>query len=107
MIDFDIVLSMTVRMRHTSGHTGNRRSHHGLKEPRLSVCPDCKALTARHSACLSCGRYRGRVVIDMVAKLEKKQTKIKTRDKIKTEEITENPEIVEDRPLDAAELSKK
>lgn len=98
---------MTVRMRHTSGHTGNRRSHHGLEGPRLSLCPDCKAPTKRHSACLSCGRYRGRVVVDMAAKIEKKHAKMKARDKARTEEATKSPEVIEDKPLDAAELSKK
>ncbi|MDP7648333.1 MAG: 50S ribosomal protein L32 [Candidatus Pacebacteria bacterium] len=94
-------------MRHTSGHTGNRRSHHALKEPRLSTCPDCKAPTKRHTVCNACGRYRGRVVIDMAAKLEKKHAKEKAKNKDRTEEATEEPEVVEDKPLDAAELSKK
>lgn len=58
---------MTVRMRHTKGHTGNRRSHHALKEARFSVCADCGASHIRHQACPTCGKYRGRVVIDMKA----------------------------------------
>lgn len=98
---------MTVRMRHTRGHTGNRRSHHGLEGPRFSMCPDCKVLTVRHNACLSCGRYRGRVVVDMAAKLEKKQAKMKAKQQEKTDKAAQEPEIVENKPLDAAELSKK
>lgn len=98
---------MTVRMRHTRSHTANRRSHHALKEPRLSLCPDCKAPTKRHNACLSCGRYRGRVVIDVAAKLEKKQEKAKAKAKERTEEATQEPEQTESKPLNAAELSKK
>jgi len=58
--------------------------------------------------CTECGRYRSRVVIDMAAKLEKKHAKMKARDKARSEEATKEPEeVVEDRPLDAAELSKK
>ena len=98
---------MSVRMRHTSGHTRNRRSHHALKEPRLSLCPDCKAPHKRHSVCGACGRYKGRVIIDMAAKLEKKQAKEKAKNKDRTEEATNEPEVVEDKPLDATELSKK
>ncbi|MDP6387808.1 MAG: 50S ribosomal protein L32 [Candidatus Pacebacteria bacterium] len=94
-------------MRHTKGHTGNRRSHHALKEQRLSLCPDCKAPHNRHSICGACGRYRGRVVIDMTAKLEKKQAKIKDKDKKRNEEATKEPEETAEKPLDAAELSKK
>ena len=98
---------MTVRMRHTRSHTANRRSHHALKEPRLSACPDCKAPTKRHTACLACGKYRGRVVVDMVAKIEKKQAKAKAKAKMRNEEATQEPEQAEDKPLSAAELSKK
>jgi large subunit ribosomal protein L32 len=98
---------MTVRMRHTRSHTANRRSHHALKEPRLSACPDCKSPTKRHSACLSCGRYRGRVVIDMAAKIEKKQEKAKAKAKARGEEATSEPEQTEDKVLNATELSKK
>jgi large subunit ribosomal protein L32 len=109
---FGIVLFMTVRMRHTRSHTGNRRSHHALKEQRLSLCPDCKAVTKRHSMCASCGRYRGRVVVDMVAKLEKKQEKAKAKAKMRGEEATKeskqtNPPIGGDKVLNAEELSKK
>ncbi|HJL55617.1 MAG TPA: hypothetical protein QGF60_00180 [Candidatus Paceibacterota bacterium] len=43
----------------------------------------------------------------MAAKLEKKHAKEKAKNKDRTEEATEEPEVVEDKPLDAAELSKK
>lgn len=66
---------MVVRMRHTRSHTGNRRSHHALKERPLSTCTNCKALHVPHHACTECGRYRGRVVIDIVKKAEKKAKK--------------------------------
>ncbi len=59
---------MVVRMRHTRGHTRNRRSHHALPAPRLSACANCGALHLRHRACPSCGKYRGRVVIDVAAR---------------------------------------
>lgn len=98
---------MSVRMRHTRSHTKNRRSHHALGEPRLSVCPDCKAPNKRHTMCASCGRYRGRVVVDMAAKIEKKQEKAKAKAKARGEEATKEPEQTEDKVLNAAELSKK
>ncbi len=63
---------MVVRMRSTRGHTGNRRSHHALKEPRLSTCENCSAKHLRHRACPNCGHYRGRMVVDIVAKQEKR-----------------------------------
>ncbi len=74
---------MTVRMRHTKGHTGNRRSHHALKGPRFSVCASCGSQHIRHQACGVCGAYRGRTVVDMQARSERslarKQAKLRAR----------------------------
>lgn len=58
-------------MRETKGHTGNRRSHHKITAPRLSVCSNCKEYHKRHHACTSCGHYRGKPV----AVLNKKTAK--------------------------------
>lgn len=71
---------MTVRMRHTRSHTKNRRSHHSLSEPRLSVCSQCKEYHLRHRACLKCGQYRGKEVIDVSKKIEKKMAKTKAKE---------------------------
>lgn len=59
--------AMVVRMRHTRSHTGNRRSHHALSAQVLSTC-ECGAPRVSHQACPSCGRYKGRIVVDMAAK---------------------------------------
>ncbi len=72
---------MSVRMRHTRAHTGNRRSHHALTGPRLSKCAKCGAPHLRHRACLTCGTYRGKQVVDVVAKVQKKEDKRKAREK--------------------------
>ncbi len=66
---------MVIRMRHTRAHTGNRRSHHALKSAAFSKCSHCEALRPPHTVCASCGYYRGRKVLDMVKKVEKKQAK--------------------------------
>ncbi len=65
---------MVVRMRHTRGQTGSRRSHHALKAQVLATC-ECGAPRVSHRACSSCGRYRGRVVIDHAAKAQAKATR--------------------------------
>lgn len=73
---------MTVRMRHTKGHTGNRRGHHALDEARFSKCVSCGAEHIRHQMCPSCGMYRGRQVVDVKAAaervLKRKQEKLKS-----------------------------
>lgn len=106
---------MSVRMRHTRAHTRNRRSHHGLEEPRFSVCSKCGAKHIRHQACMSCGTYRGRVVIDVAGqtarKLERKERKLKERGEDPTATRATQGEDKEsaqaEKPLDPAELSKK
>lgn len=66
---------MTVRMRHTRAHTANRRSHHALTSTAISACSHCGKERLRSAACQHCGYYRGRQVIDVVKKVEKKQKK--------------------------------
>ncbi|MBI3306100.1 50S ribosomal protein L32 [Candidatus Nomurabacteria bacterium] len=68
---------MVVRMRSTRSHTGNRRSHHALDSTSFSKCENCKGLKRRHTVCASCGFYRGKKVVDLVKKMEKKQKKEK------------------------------
>lgn len=70
---------MVVRMRSTKSHTGNRRSHHALKERIFSKCDNCKASKTKHTVCVSCGFYRGVKVLDLVKKAEKKQKKEKAK----------------------------
>lgn len=65
---------MVVRMRHTRAHTANRRSHHALKAKTLATC-ECGAVRVSHRACASCGRYRGRVIVDVAAKAQAKTAK--------------------------------
>lgn len=61
---------MSSRMRKTKGQTGNRRSHHKVDEQRLSK--DDGVYHLRHRASLQTGRYRGREVIDVRSKRQKK-----------------------------------
>jgi large subunit ribosomal protein L32 len=65
---------MVVRMRHTRSHTKNRRSHHALSKPALSK-DEAGNTHMRHRISKVTGSYRGRKVIDMTAKLDKKARK--------------------------------
>ena len=51
---------MSVRMRHTRGHTGNRRSHHALKT--TNVIQDGGNLRLPHRIDEATGMYRGRQI---------------------------------------------
>ena len=67
---------MVIRMRHTRAHTKNRRSHHGLTAPTLATCSNCGSHHRPHHMCQDCGFYKGRVVIDMKAKSEKREARM-------------------------------
>ena len=81
---------MSVRMRINRAATGNRRSSHGLKEPRVSVCSHCGALHLRHRMCSGCGHYKGRLVIDVAVKAQKKALKQEARRKEMGEKTKED-----------------
>ncbi len=70
---------MVIRMRHTRAHTGNRRSHHALISPTLVTCSHCSAWKLPHRVCMECGMYRGKQVIDIVAKTKRRQAKVASR----------------------------
>ena len=74
---------MVVRMRSTKSHTKNRRSHHALQGVGFAKCDHCQALKPGHRVCLSCGFYRGRQVVDLIKKTEKKQKKAKAKETVK------------------------
>ena len=70
---------MVVRMRHTRSQRGNTRSHHALVAPSLTLCKECGSPKAPHAVCAVCGKYKGRQVLDVHAKIEKKAKKAKAK----------------------------
>ena len=66
-------------MRHNRSQRGSVRSHHALKAQGFSVCPDCQAKRINHKVCLNCGKYNGKLVIDVMAKTIKKEKKLKAK----------------------------
>ena len=71
---------MVVRMRVNRSKTGKRRSHHALKAVRATRC-ECGALRLPHRACASCGKYNGKVVIDVVSRAARTARRDKRREK--------------------------
>ena len=98
---------MTVRMRHTSGHTKNRRSHHSINAPRLSKCLECGSDHLRHRMCEVCGTYRKKQIVDMNAKIEKKNEKMKAKMKALGKDPDAKQEKEEVQKLDPKKLSLK
>ena len=61
--------------RHTKGKRNRRRSHLALTKTFISVCSKCDKAVLPHHICAYCGHYNGREVIDVLAKLDKKEKK--------------------------------
>jgi large subunit ribosomal protein L32 len=68
------------KKRTTSSKRNMRRSHHGTARINLASCPKCKQLVPGHTTCPNCGTYQGREVINVLAKLEKKERKAKVEE---------------------------
>lgn len=62
-------------MRHTRAHTRNRRSHHALKAIQTSVDKETGSTHLRHRVDMATGMYKGKKVIDVLQKVEKKIAK--------------------------------
>jgi len=71
---------MVVRMRANRSKTGKRRSHLRATSLRVSRC-ECGAVRLAHRACPSCGKYNDNVIIDIVAKTQREQRRVKRKEK--------------------------
>jgi large subunit ribosomal protein L32 len=71
---------MSIRMRHTRGHTNNRRSHHALKNKNIVTDKESGNLRLPHRLDEATGMYRGKLIVAPRAKA----TKVSTKEKNKT-----------------------
>ena len=53
------------KKRISRARQGNRRSHHKIKIPQLTICPNCRQARLAHHVCPNCGVYRGRQVLEI------------------------------------------
>lgn len=53
---------MSIRMRHTRGHTGNRRSHHALSDMNVLKDKESGNLRLPHRLDETTGMYRGKQI---------------------------------------------
>lgn len=63
---------MSIRMRHTRGHTRNRRSHHALRGMNIVKDAESGNLRLPHRVDEATGMYRGRQIFTPKAKSEHK-----------------------------------
>lgn len=67
-------------MKHTKGKRNRVRSHHAIKPRLFPSCAHCGAKVPPHTVCANCGRYKNRAVVDVLAKLDKKERKKKEKE---------------------------
>jgi large subunit ribosomal protein L32 len=58
-----------------------RRSHLALKKQVLAACANCRKAVKPHTVCKACGFYKGREVVNVLAKQLKKTEKKKQQQK--------------------------
>lgn len=93
------------KQRKTKSRRNQRRSHHALKKTGLASCTKCDDPLLPHTACSNCGTYKGREIIDVLAKLTKRERKAREKEQAAKEQ--EREAAASDKPLSAEELSKE
>jgi len=73
------------KKRHTKSSRNQRRMHLFVKQPNLSACPKCGVAVIPHVVCPSCGYYKGKEVVNVLARLDRKERKAKEQE-MKTHE---------------------
>jgi len=98
-----VIFIMAVpKQRHTKSRRNKRRANLYIEAPFLSKCPKCGKPVLPHTVCPNCGYYKGREMVNVLKKLDKKERK-KREKEIKSKEGKEQ----EEKPLTLQELSKK
>ena len=77
-----------------------------MKKKNLSTCPKCGEPILSHRYCANCGFYNNKEVVDVTARLEKKQKKLKEKELASQEKEAEK-EAKPKKPLSLEELSRK
>lgn len=96
----------TPKQKTSKSRRNARRSHHALKKLTFSLCTKCKNPILPHTLCMNCGTYRGNTYIDVLAKLSKRERKVKEKEFRKQEKESQK-EAEAEKPLSMEELSKK
>ncbi len=87
----------------TRGRVRSRRMHLRLKKVTLVTCPKCGKPVQSHTVCWNCGYYKGREVVNVLAKLEKKEKKLREREIA----AKEKEEGKKEKELSMEELSRR
>lgn len=93
------------KQRKTKSRQGNRRSHDALKIMHFSRCAKCGKEILPHRLCDNCGNYNEREVVNVLARLDKKERKRREKEQAMHEKEAEKQGPAPAENLE--ELSKK
>lgn len=94
------------KQRKTKSRRDKRRANIFIRPSALTVCKKCNQRALPHTVCANCGYYKGVEIINVFAKLTKKEKKQKERE-MKVKEMAEKKEAKKGGGLSLGELSKK
>ncbi len=63
------------RHKHTRSSVGQRRMHIFINPATLASCQKCSKPILPHTMCKNCGFYKGKEVLNVMAKLTRKEKK--------------------------------
>jgi len=89
------------KQRKTKSRRNSRRAHNALTKLAFAVCPKCGETVLPHTLCENCGTYQGRELVNVLAKLQKREKKEKQKELAEQEKGTSAP-----KELSMEELSK-
>lgn len=97
---------MTVpKQKRSKSRQRKHRLHIYLKPAVLSLCPKCGKPREPHVVCWNCGYYKGREIINVLEKLDKKERKRREKD-MKQKEVNEKKGTEGEKPLTWEGMSK-
>jgi len=65
------------KKRHTKSSRNQRRMHLFLEKPNLGTCSKCGKPVRTHMVCPACGFYKGKEVVNVLSKLDRRQRRAK------------------------------
>lgn len=94
------------KQRHTKSRRNKRRGNIFIKPLVLAKCPKCGKPVLPYSVCFNCGYYKGREVIDVLKKLDRKEKKAREKE-LAAKEKAEKQASGKEKSLSWEGLSKK
>ena len=95
------------KQRKTKSRRDQRRMHIFLEPSTLSTCSHCGKQVLPHTVCKNCGYYKGKEVINVLAKLEKKEKKRREQEIKETEKNAQGESAKPQKEMSLEDLSKK